>query len=286
MSKNLTDLQFKSIDELTIPPQFQAVTALTSYLVDNQFNENLINEAFRLINDSSIGYECIAHILNSLSLAFPKKCSLFSKLYKMMQEQKHFTTPGTYFENKNLDLLKTDIIRLVECDNLDDLIIEAEKESFDIDKVYSGFTLMDAACKLGAEKCFAYLKLRGSYISNNTSIYAIESGNKNIIMALFNDNHFVITDEHLTAALKYHHNDIFDWLLETRGSIGNLNIAQCFCYGNIKGLLFLIENGLDAENHLIFQKLLFIIIIRYSSKSFVCHYYKIFITIIMDSLII
>lgn len=177
------------------------------------------------------------------------------------------------------------IFHLVALDKLDEFVDEISMEIFDInEKNMKNYSLIDVACKYGSEKCFTYLKLKGATISEQTSIYAIEGGNKNIIISLYNNSNFEITDKHLTAALKYHHNEIFDWLLETKGSIGDLNIAECFYYYNLKGLLFLIENGFEINSKYVFQKL-FIFVFFYSTIIFVYTHYIKFINHICLSLL-
>lgn len=265
MEKSFNDLQIKSISELTVPKQLEGIIQLTSCLANSQLEDSLV---FKLINEYSICPDFIKFLLESMSLIFPQRSSSFSNICKMMQEQK-------MIENfKILEFEKLfppgSIFHSIALDDLDGLIAEIEKENFDIDTVYSyyqsafrsidsdDYTLIDLACKFGSEKCFALLKLKGATISDKTYIYAVEGGNKSILLSLYNDKNFEITDDHLTAALKYYNNDIFDWLLEMKGSIKDINVAEFFSYGNLKGLLFLIENGLNIDNEYIFSKYVYI----------------------------
>lgn len=274
MEKKLNELQMKSISELTIPEQFQGFVHLTSNLINNQLDDSNFCEIFKIIDDYSINMTYIVSLLNKLSHIYPQKSSSFSNLYKMMQE-KYTTVKFNDIMYFDIVIPTDSLLHLIIFDKIEEFNSEIGKENFDINQVikyeiipsrfYCQYTLIDAACKYGSEKCFMLLKLKGASISEQTSIYAVEGGNKNILVELFNCNEFEITDKHFTAALKYNHNDIFDWLLETKGSIGDLNAAECFSFWNIKGLLFLIENGFNINNQYIFNKL-FILMIFYSSS--------------------
>lgn len=272
MNKNINDLKIKSINDLVIPKQFQGYVQLMELLRNNQHDDSSINELIKLIDNYSLRPDFIEYLLISMLHPFPHKKSSLYEILEILHKKK--IIKGESWKQFIFESFENDrIIQSIVWDKIDEFLTEIEKETIDInqeigDKAFGLYTLIDFSCKYGSENCFTLLKCKGASISDKTSIYAVEGGNKNIILSLYNDYHFKITDKHLTTALKYHHNDIFDWLLETQGFIGDLNVTECFLYLNIKGLLFLIENGFDVNSQYIFQKL-FIFKILYSSLSFV-----------------
>lgn len=177
------------------------------------------------------------------------------------------------------------IFYLIAWDKIKELEQETNKYTFDInEKTREGYSLIDIAAKYGSEKCFFHLLLNGCQITAKTSISAIEGGNKNIIMHLYNEG-MAITDDHLIAAMKYYHNKIFDWLLNERGSIGKIIPADFFYYGNFKAYIFLVENGNDPNgSYARYYDFLCIIIIWNFSYLYEVHYnLKMFIILIYSS---
>lgn len=260
--KSFNVLKIKTISEVTIPKQLQDIYQIISCLsTENEFDDSSILEVIKIMDNSSINPASIIFILKLLSFPFPKRQPLFRQIMQIIKDR-----TGLDIEITN-DFYHTSLSgpasigKSVALDQLDDLVGLMEKESFDINMQVGVSSIINYACRYGSEKCFTFLKLNGALISDDTLKCAVEGGNKNIIMSLINEQQHKITDQHLTTALMYHRNDVFDWLLENKGSIGNLNTAECFYYGNLKGLLFLIENGFDINNEHIFQLHLFIIFI-------------------------
>lgn len=188
MKGNLNELKIKSIKELIIPDQLQGCVRLIEMLINNQINDSSCCEIIKLINDYSIKHDIINPLLYKLSYAFPQKSSLLSNIGEIMQKQKiiNHVNKNLYF-NK-LNGTKT-IINVIVLDKFDKLIVEIEKDNFCIEQQLYGeiyglspeCKLIDIACKYGSENCFKLLRLKGAEISDKTSIYAFEAGNKNII---------------------------------------------------------------------------------------------------------
>lgn len=225
------DLKVKCIGEMQIPDRLQAVDNIISNLINSPFDTSIINKI------PTSHFIANPYLLKRLSEIFPKNIPAYKKMDQYFENNQYI------FHGDNCYTFEG-VFHSVACDNLDDLQNKVEFESIDINQNEKDQSLIDIACMNGSEMCFKYLKLKGAKISYDTTIYAIQGGNKNIVFSLFNDKFFEITSEHLRTALKYHHNDIFDWLLETKGSTGNLDVCECFYYGNLKGFLFLLENGL------------------------------------------
>lgn len=248
--KKLEDLHTKFISDLVIPKQLEPlcnlISCLTTYELDD---ESSIKKIFKLIDDHSINPVTVVYILQALSSAFPKKSSSLSNIIEMMYERSTIPSIKSPFKIVDLDRQYKvgTVLHAIVWDNLTDLINETEKKNFNLNKVYKAMSLIEYACAFGSENCFTYLKLKGATISKHTPIFAVKGGNKNIITSLFDDSCFEITDYTLKCALMYHQNDIFDWLLQTKGSIESLNIEECSFYGNVKGMLYLIDNGFDIN---------------------------------------
>lgn len=272
----IENLRYKRVDEIIVPDQFKLLIHVTKCLAtSDQIKDSLIDEILYIIKNST-NFTSIAYILNNLSYIFPRNASSYYKIYKAMQELKPFEfTPKKLYIKENEEIFPVEnIFHYVAWDKLDELIIKMEKEQYDIDYKENDMSLIDAACKYGSEKCFFYFKLKRAKITDKTFLLALEGGNKNIIISLYVDEEFIIADTHLLMALKFHHNDVFEWMLENKEAIGNVGAGETFGFGNLAGLLFLLENGFNIDRTKIIQKM-FIISALSSSMTVVYHYYKI-----------
>lgn len=268
----------QGLGEIVIPPGLQALTHIISCLADSPCDEVLMDEIFDAIKISSDNYTSIAYILNKFSYIFPKRCSAYAKIYQSMKSKFNYDfNPRVFHIKEENEIFPSGSIEhLIVWDKYDDFVLKIENDSIDINREIDQRSLIDIACKFSSENCFTYLKLKGAIISQSTYTLAIEGGNKNIIMSLYNDMSFEIKGYHLITALKYHHNDIFEWLLETKGYFEYLVPTDCFYYGNVFGLLFLAMNGFSLDEQCITQNL-FIIPILNPSFKFIYHLYNGFI---------
>lgn len=231
------DLKVKRIKELIIPEPFKEVVQLVSDLVNDELDDFSIYKMFNFIKSSSINISCVLFILSSLIDLNTDRTPFYLEICKLINHPRKLD-PSIFHING--------IEEVIKYDRLADLVIEIEEKSYDENKLYD---LFEYACKYGSENCFAYLKHKITKISEHSFTTAIRGGNKNIINSIYNDCVTEITRLHLETALKYHQNDIFDWLLEKRGSIPEFNPTEFIQYGNLKAFVFLIENGFNIDDH-------------------------------------
>lgn len=97
------------------------------------------------------------------------------------------------------------------------------------------FSLIDFASFKGSVYCFKYLLLNKATVSKNTIELAFYSGNTEIIRILEDE---IDLENCLRITAKYFHNDIFDWLIETKGA----KTGQIKSTENIHALRYKLEN--------------------------------------------
>lgn len=146
-------------------------------------------------------------------------------------------------ENDDLYSIGLDILKIDGFEYLQELIDKYDEVEDDIDHYLSD------ACKYGAEKCFAYMKLK--FGINDLSLIkdAIEGGNKNIFMTLVNEG-AKVTPDLLNDAIKYHHDNIFDFIIDNLEDDNlpiDTYITNCLVFRNIKALFFFINNGANIQ---------------------------------------
>lgn len=270
MTHSYDDLKVNKIEDLKIPESLQKLVNIMSQLVNNPLIDEQINQIFsetcELIDNTSIN---MLYILDHISIIFPKHILSYAKIYKMLKEK--FKFENDLKLNSNIERINIEnasniypvgsVFHAVAWDKYDELVLEAQKSDFDINqrsKDLLELSLINVACKYGSEKCFKFLKLQGAEIKKKTFLYAIEGGNVDIIMTLYNDG-FKIKEEHLNNALEFYHYQIFDWLLETKGSIDEIGFKPVF-YGNIPALFFLAENGFNLNITYVFNMIIGFII--------------------------
>lgn len=108
-------------------------------------------------------------------------------------------------------------------------------------------TLIQISAFFGSIKCFKYMLLNGADLykecifqknkkSSTITPFAIMGGNIEIIRILEQHN-FHTTAEHLKYAIRHHHSEIFQWLLERfPQAISPKNAINCIKYEYIRGL--------------------------------------------------
>ena len=114
-------------------------------------------------------------------------------------------------------------------------------------------SLIDFAAFFGSIKCFKFLLLNGSN-TKNTGKYAVAGGNLEILH-LCEQNHSTFEGSY-EAAIKYHRNDIFHYLYETKiieiedlTSLGN----ECIFSDNFEIFSFLVQQGLKIKKNLVYE---------------------------------
>lgn len=146
-------------------------------------------------------------------------------------------------ENDDLYSIGLDILKIDGFEYLQKLFDKYDEVEDDIDHYLSD------ACKYGAEKCFAYMKLKFGIKDLSLIKDAIEGGNKNIFMTLINEG-AKVTPDLLNDAIKYHHDNIFDFIIDNLEDDNlpiDTYITNCLVFRNIKALFFFINNGANIQ---------------------------------------
>lgn len=113
-------------------------------------------------------------------------------------------------------------------------------------------TFIDYSAFCGSLKCFKYLFLEKVPISSKTFNYAVQGGNNEIIHILDQDNNdFKRKDlNSIKSAIRYHRNDIFDWLFENSStSFTNFEelLKIAILNGNAHVISKVIESGINLS---------------------------------------
>lgn len=150
-------------------------------------------------------------------------------------------------------------------------------------------TLLDFAAQCGSIKCFRYLIVNNAEINDCTAGYAVYGGNPDIIQYIYqkdpqsfrnlNIEHSTQNPKNTTqnqvkldfpryflfnkkvfmspilVAIMMHHNDIFDWILDTFDPSFKPNDLLAMAYVSIQScnfysFLYCINKGLDITNHM------------------------------------
>lgn len=98
--------------------------------------------------------------------------------------------------------------------------------------------------QFGSEKCFRFLRLNGLEYSDETDKLSVMGGNFEILSILANEGHSF--GMYLDIAIKYHHDEIADWIMNTFTS-HDINVGDCLVWINFKAASFLIENGFEIN---------------------------------------
>ena len=104
--------------------------------------------------------------------------------------------------------------------------------------------LLDFCSFYGSIQCFKFLKANGFKYGDFIKEMSIAGGNFDIIHQVENDG--ILFDNCFDISLKFHHNNINDWLQSNYKSY--LDLYQCLLYYNYKGFVFLLLNGSDVDN--------------------------------------
>ena len=108
-------------------------------------------------------------------------------------------------------------------------------------------SLFDTAIYYGAILCFKYLILNECNFSDMSQLYAVQSGNSQIIHYMEQKN--ISFNDTLKACIGYHRNEIFDYLLlhykHTQVELTDLIQESIYCYNDAAFLFFFLNLSSD-----------------------------------------
>lgn len=144
------------------------------------------------------------------------------KLYsESVEELKKRRSIFPHFDDENEKYWLYHLIKNDNLEELQDFLCEEELPDIDFrkrrhfnDDRYK-FTMLDYAIFCGSIRCFKFLLMSNAKITDRSVKYAFMSGNIEIIRIIEQNN--IDLSEGLFYAAQYFHNDIFDWLVETKG---------------------------------------------------------------------
>ena len=127
-------------------------------------------------------------------------------------------------------------------------------------------TPLDCAIKYGSELCFNYLRNMGTKYTGESSVFAVQGGNKNIFMQMIDDGQTF--DKLINTALDYRRYEIAEYLKSNFGQIPN-SIAECMYFGNFDIASYLLSNGSDINKFYNFFLFISFIVLRNSLSYYV-----------------
>ncbi|EAX92610.1 hypothetical protein TVAG_178870 [Trichomonas vaginalis G3] len=222
------------------------------------------SQIIEFIKTNKISIQMTLYLIDSFSKIRLKNIEFFAELYQMISNKfscnikpnnnslanlLHYK--GFIFENFRPNQKQEKIINLfskgsplyyIAWDKIDEL--KNTYPNFDTNKEIKGMTPLDCAIKYGSELCFNFLKNMGAKYTNNSSIYAIQNGNKNIFMQMIDDGQTF--DNMIHTALEYHNIEIAEYLKSNFGQHLD-SIADCMHFGNFDIASYLLTNGSDVN---------------------------------------
>ena len=140
-----------------------------------------------------------------------------------------------------------------------------ETKTCEIKADNKSYSIIDYSAKCGAVKSFKYLLVNDCALMPKTLKYAIKGGNEEIIQILV-QNGFVF-NYFLETAIKYHHNEIGNWLIENYRQ-GEIDPFVCLRYENTLGFCYFLFNGIKKRTILPLNIEIPINLVREDVKTF------------------
>ncbi|KAK8837369.1 hypothetical protein M9Y10_036802 [Tritrichomonas musculus] len=254
----------QKLEEITKGGQFEYFKNLiiAEYKENETINEVkfLVSYLFSPKKLESIGYGSISNRYNEFYNRFRNNMNNLNGIIQKVQgeELEEYKKTG-YHPSKIYRAIKDDDIDLFieqitskggEINFNDEIVPLHYERSKDIGKVYD---YLDLASFYGSEKIFNYILLNvGSSLKleNRGINLALIGGNISIVQKYFENvkmNDQLMTN-YLLTTIKYHHNEIFEWLYENfdhRDLNAYLLIKIAIQFSNYEALYYILTNGLD-----------------------------------------
>lgn len=228
----------------------------TIKLIDSLFdmNENDIQGIIDLIYAKFFRFD-IQFFLNVFSLLLetrPIQLNLYKKLiHEFINDER-----GEFKQNQNLLLQNSFKSKYEDIDpTLFNILVNDDLENlklyFDPSDEEFGENIIEQCSVFGADKCFMYAILNFPLDVEKFANYAIQGGNNQIIMFYFNNG--VDLSKYLEIAIKYHRENIIDFILSNYSI--EINISHCIKYHYLSFLNSKIEDlGLNAlKDQIVFE---------------------------------
>lgn len=232
-------------------------------MLHNLHEENIDEVVNRIMNYDFLSKKMI-HILIDLIIMESERCVVQIKVfYTLILRLNIFNRVSIALSNRtkefNLEELmewkeknkstEEKIKNIIENDDVEALQIFASSPLFDINMefvfkfkhlkpyVHNNFddSIIGYSAFVGALHCFKYLYMNHAELSPCIVPYSIAGGNAEIIR-LLEQNGFKVAQKDIFYAIRYHQNDIFDWLIEIfpdidRDSVLIDSLVSCFLHG-------------------------------------------------------
>lgn len=236
-------------------------------IITPEKSDLIYNEICELIDNKKISVMSVIYILDNAADIRELNLECYGKLYLKLQEKYRFEYNIISREfRRTINKLGIDIeydtsanpIRdgtkaffYIAWNKVDDLINISQNSEFDFDYSFDhnwrAITYLDYACMFGSYECYCFLKLKGAQPQNFTAERAIQGGNKDIIIDLYDKGIDFSSEQCYKMAIKYQRYDVFNWLMDLYGFPEWMTIADCFSKSNFILTKFLIENGFDLN---------------------------------------
>ena len=202
----------------------------------------------------------IAALLTYLKNIFPREINVFVEqqnhnffLYKFLKEPSKFysTEHFSVYDQDTLqyiimnddlqrlhrfvsDILPLSINHVISITNTPPAYVNNEQT----------ITIVDLSIFYGSYKCLSYFLLNDEKISDNAFMYAMASGDKDVIVLL--ETKGIRFDDCLTLCIRYHHSHLYDWLL-LNYKCEQVSYIDCMTWYNFEMLLYLIHKKADLN---------------------------------------
>ncbi|EAY02337.1 hypothetical protein TVAG_054350 [Trichomonas vaginalis G3] len=243
--RNSSDFEpkvYQAIDEVTYPSYLHS-----SIKVENMIwvitKENLESTAKILVESTKKSHISQKFIQFTIDAA--------TKRYDLLEALKLLINVNKYNVNvKNID-------QLINSQNenysifINDDIEKYQTHCYDKNSKYSlsiSANIYNAAA-FGAINIFKFLIMNQvSFENQSIAKKSVVGGNFELIKTLVNKG--VEFKDTLVEALKYHRNDVADWIISNYGC-SHIKPYHCIKWGNMAAVIFYIENGMKIDNHLL-----------------------------------
>lgn len=176
--------------------------------IDPTYKDYIIKILIFMTKTRRLKYNIIADYFNALSLPLPESVDPeFAKFYNSYKLNSSIdsldnifpiNTPGFYIVHDNIDGLK----KLIETPQRDEIL--AQTVTFMDQKI----SLLNLAAQCVAKKCFDYLFMYSTNITEEILDGAVIGGDADIIKKIINQYPNLKLRKHLRTAIKHHHNTI------------------------------------------------------------------------------
>lgn len=226
---NIKKLVVKSLEEVEIPdvmkPSYEIAELIWNLTIENlQATADTIQESMK--KNKYITKDFVSHAISNISLIQIQSSSLYRSFAKIF----HIKIPEFFIDNEVTTIISED--NITEFQNHFNRQHQSRVQNF-INKYFPD------SIAYGAINIFKFLLLNRAEIKAEYCKHAIIGGNLEIIKIICQKG-FSFHD-YFSVAIKFHRNDIADFILENYGAYF-MNVADCLRFYNYKAAIFMYAN--------------------------------------------